>query len=350
MIRLSGLPMAIGSLPHKDAEAAIDLILKYLPKIPFWPQLPNIDKREGMVSQFMEMFPVPLRADGDIFFDEPDAYPSPEVRLEAFYEKVTNNDIGYFKISEKYSKGLYAFKKRLKDKPELLKNIEFIKCQITGPFTMGASVKDESGVPYLNDPVVMQAFIEGLKMKALWQIEFFKEFNKPMVMFIDEPYLTVFGSAYTPINRDDVVNGLIELSAGIKASGALTGVHCCGNTDWSMLTEVSGIDIINFDAYSFWDRFVLYADSVEEFLKRGGFICWGLVPTEEYSDSMTPDSLISKMEEGIEVLVRKGIGPDLLYKHMLLSPSCGLGSLDIGKSEKILKTLAEISKLIRKNP
>ena len=338
MTRLSGLPMAIGSLPHKDAEAAIDLIFKYLPKIPFWPQLPNIDKREGMISQFMEMFPVL------------DANPLPEERLEIFYEKVTNNDIGYFKISEEYSKGLYAFKKRLKDNPELLKNIEFIKCQITGPFTIGASVKDESGFPYLNDSVFMQAFIEGLKMKALWQIEFFKEFNKPVIMFIDEPYLSAFGSAYAPISRDYVVNGLRELSAGIKASGAVIGVHCCGNTEWSIFTEVSGIDIINFDAYNFWDRFVLYADSLAEFLKRGGFICWGLVPTEEYSDSMTPDLLISKMEQGIEALVRKGIGPDLLYKHMLLSPSCGLGSLDIGKSEKILKTLALISKLIRKNP
>ena len=350
MKRLTGLPIAIGSLPHKDAEAAIDLVLKYLPQIPFWPQLPNIGKREGMVAQFMEMFPVPHRADGDIFFDEAEVSSPPEERLEAFYEKITNNDIGYFKISEKYSQGLYAFKKRLKDNPGLLKNIEFIKCQITGPFTMGASLKDESGTPYLNDPVFMQAFIEGLKMKALWQIEFLKEFGKPVVMFIDEPYLTAFGSAYTPINRDDVVNGLIELCAGIKATGAVTGVHCCGNTDWSIFTEVSGIDIINFDSYSFWDRFVLYADSVEGFLKRGGFICWGLVPTEEYSDKMTPDSLVSKMEQGIEVLVRKGIGPDLLYKQMLLSPSCGLGSLDIGKSEKILKTLTEISKLIRKNP
>jgi len=348
MTQLNGLPIAIGSLPHQDAESAIDLIFKYMPKIPFWPQLPNIDKREGMVSQFMEMFPVPHKADGDIFFGASDVYPLPEERLEIFYEKVTNDDIGYFKISEKYSKGLYAFKKRLKDKPELLKNIEFIKCQITGPFTIGASVKNESGSPYLNDPVFMQAFIEGLKMKALWQIEFFKEFNKPVIMFIDEPYLSAFGSAYTPINKDDVVNGLRELSAGIKASGAVTGVHCCGNTEWSIFTEVSGIDIINFDAYSFRDRFVLYADSLVGFLKRGGFICWGLVPTEEYSDNMTLDLLINKMEQGIEVLVRKGIDPDLLYKHMLLSPSCGLGSLDIGKSEKILKILAAISKILRK--
>jgi len=336
MNRLSGLPMAIGSLPHKDAEAAIDLIFKYLPKIPFWPQLPNIDKREGMISQFMEMFPV---ADGR---------PLPEERLEIFYEKVTSKDIEYFKISEEYSRGLYALKKRLKSKPGLLKNAEFIKCQITGPFTLAASVKDESGNPYLNNPLFMQAFIEGLKMKALWQIEFFKEFDKPVIMFIDEPYLSAFGSAYTSINRDDVVNALRELTVGIKASGAITGVHCCGNTDWSIFTEISGIDIINFDAYSFWNRFVLYADSLAELLKRGGFICWGLVPTEEFSADMTPDALISRMKQGIEILVRKGINPDLLYKHMLLSPSCGLGSLDIGKAEKILKTLSEISKILRK--
>ncbi|MGA2775596.1 MAG: hypothetical protein ABSE81_05985 [Candidatus Omnitrophota bacterium] len=337
MTRLSGLPLAIGSLPHKDAEEAVDLIFKYLPATPFWPQLPKLNKREGMVRQFLEKFPIPYYSEG-------------ETGLEEFYEKITNRDIEYFKISKDYAAGLYAFKDRLKNNPGLLKNIKFIKCQITGPFTAAASTKNENGDIYLNDPVFLQVFKEGLKMKALWQLDFFKEFNKPVILFIDEPYLSAFGSAFTPVNRDDVIRGLGELAAGIKSDTALIGLHCCGNTDWSIFTDIPGINIINFDAFEFRDRFVLYADSLAHFLKRGGFICWGIVPTEGYSESITPDSLFERIENGVEALSKKGLNRELLYNQMFLSPACGLGSLDIGKSEKILKTLSETAEILRKKP
>ncbi|MFA5276207.1 MAG: hypothetical protein WC417_04880 [Candidatus Omnitrophota bacterium] len=337
MNQLSGLPLAVGSLPHKNPEQALDLIFKYLPAIPFWPQLPKLDKREGMVSQFLEKFPVLPANDG-------------EAELEAFYEKIAYRDIEYFKISRDYAAGLYAFKDRLKNNPALLKNIKFIKCQVTGPFTAAASTKNKNGDSYLNDPVFLQVFIEGLKAKALWQFDFFKEFNKPVIMFIDEPYLSAFGSAFTPVNRDDIIRGLSTLAAGIKSEANLIGLHCCGNTDWSIFTDVPGIDIINFDAFDFWGRFVLYADSLAHFLKRGGFICWGIVPTKEYSGSITPDLLLKRIEDGVEALSKKGLSRELLYSQMLLSPACGLGSLDIGKSERILKVLTGTSEILRKKP
>ena len=335
MTELSGLPIGIGSLPHKDAETAVDLIFKYLPNIPFWPQLPRLNKQEGMVSQFTEKFPIASGA-------------SVNTGLEEFYENITKSGIEYFKISKNYSAGIYALKDRLTKEPDLLKNIKFIKCQITGPFTAAASLKNEKGGLYLHDPVFLQVFIEGLKMKALWQIDFFKEFNKPVILFIDEPYLSAFGSAYTAINRDDVVWGLRELCFGIHLKDVLIGVHCCGNTDWSIFTEIPEVGLINFDAFDFQDRFTLYADSLAGFLKRGGFICWGVVPTQRYSDKITPELLLKKIEEGVGTLSKKGIARDLLYNQMFLSPSCGLGSLDIGKSEKIFKVLAETSELIRK--
>ena len=51
------LATAIGSFPHKDAGAACELILKSIPEIPTWPQLPAIDFKEGMEIQYSEGLP-----------------------------------------------------------------------------------------------------------------------------------------------------------------------------------------------------------------------------------------------------------------------------------------------------
>jgi len=328
MSKLKGLATGIGSLPHKDVDSALDLIFKYTPQIPFWPQLPKRDIREGMVEQFSE---------GLVFKPE-------EKELEKFYERIIANDIDYFKISPDFAVGLHKFYQRLEKTN--LKGIEFIKCQVVGPFTLAASINDAQGIALLHDTVFMQAILKGLTMKALWQIDFFKNFKKKIIIFLDEPYLGCFGSAYAPINREEVIKGLTEVTEGIKSDNVLTGVHCCGNTDWSIFTNVKTIDIISFDAFGFLDRLVLYADNLKDFFKRGGIVCWGIVPTQELS-GQSPDLLLEKIKEGIRVLVKKGLDKDLLLENLMLSPSCGMGTLDIDKTEKILNILSQISEKIK---
>ena len=167
-------------------------------------------------------------------------------------------------------------------------------------------------------------------------------------MFIDEPFLSAFGSAYTPINRDDVIKGLWEFTSSLKSQDCLIGIHCCGNTDWSIFTDIDSIDIISFDAFSFQDKFLLYSDNLKGFFKKGGIICWGVVPTQEFSGNETPEFLAGKLMSGINTLVKKGLDKDLLLEQMFISPSCGLGTLDTAKSEKILKLLSQTSAFIKK--
>jgi len=345
MANLKGLATGIGSLPHKDVEAALDLVFKYTPQIPFWPQLPKRDIREGMVAQFSENLPCLKVARDGLFFS---SLEGKDKELEKFYEHIISGDIDYFKISSDFALGLHKFYQRLEKSD--LKDIEFIKCQITGPFTFAASIQGEGGSALLHDGVLMQAILKGLSMKALWQIKFFQKFGKKIILFLDEPYLGCFGSAYTPINRGDVVKGLSELTEGIKSEEVLLGIHCCGNTDWSIFTEVETLDIINFDAFGFLERLVLYADNLEGFLKRGGILCWGIVPTQEFTDKETVDSLIARIKEGVNALTRKGIDKDLLLDNLLISPACGLGTLDTRKSEKIFQLLLDVSFSIRKIP
>jgi methionine synthase II (cobalamin-independent) len=338
---LKGLATGVGSLPHKDAAAALDMVFRYSGTIPFWPQLPKRDIREGMIAQFSEHLPcLKLASEGLVFSSE-----QKEKELEAFYEKIIAGDVDYFKISREYAQGLYAFYERLQKID--LAAVEFIKCHIVGPFTMAGAVNDEKGVSLLYDSVFAQAIIKGLSMKARWQLELFRRFGKKMIIFLDEPFLGCFGSAYTPINREDVIQGLRELTGDIKSPDVLIGVHCCGNTDWSIFTDIETIDIINFDAFAFLDRLILYAADLKRFLQRGGILCWGIVPTQEFTGKEEAATLVKKIEAGIVALEKKGLERELILKDLIIAPSCGAGNLDIRRAAGIFELLSLTASALR---
>jgi methionine synthase II (cobalamin-independent) len=145
-----------------------------------------------------------------------------------------------------------------------------------------------------------------------------------------------------------VVSGLTELAEGIRAQGGLTGIHCCGNTDWSIFTETKAVDIINFDAYSFLDKFTLYAGNLNDFLVRGGVICWGIVPTQEFNAKIKAEDLVARIKEGIDILAKKGVDRGLLSEQLLVTPACGLGTLEEHKAEEIFRLLSEVSEALKK--
>lgn len=343
MTELRGLATGIGSLPFLETNPALDLVFKYCPQIPFWPQLPKRNLREGMIAQFSEGMPC-LKITGEKLVFNP---AEKEKELEICYDRIIAQDLEYFKISPDLARGFYAFYKKLEvSAPSVLKNIQFIKCHVTGPFTYAAGINDESGVSLLHDDVFMQAILKVITMKALWQINLLKKFNKKIIIFFDEPYLGCFGSAFTPINREDVIKGLSELTQGLAGQDVLTGVHCCGNTDWSIFTDAEGINIINFDAFAFFDRLALYGDNLKGFFKRGGILCWGIVPTNELNIGQTPDTLVEKIKQSINILINKGLSKEIISNNLLISPACGLGTLSADESETIFRILSQTSSLI----
>lgn len=341
MTDIRGLATGIGSLPYTDIDAALNLIFEYTPRIPFWPQLPNRDKRERMIAQYSEGLPS-LRANQDGLSSD---FSMQEQELTQFYEHIISEDKEYFRISAEFAAGFWKFLSRLEK--ENLSQIEFIKGQVTGPFTFCASINDNEGRAILHNPILTQAFREGLVMKALWQINLLRKFNKPIIIFLDEPYLASLGSGFTAINRKDVVDGLYEFTNKIKSAQALIGVHCCGNTDWSIFTEVTNIDIISFDAFNFLDRVLLYAKQLHDFLKRGGSLAWGIVPTEAFTPEISANALAQKLKQGFNLLDKKGIDEDLLKRRLILTPSCGLGALNLDKAEPIFKCLAKLSSVLK---
>jgi hypothetical protein len=114
-----------------------------------------------------------------------------------------------------------------------------------------------------------------------------------------------------------------------------------------MLCETPGLDIINFDAFGFLDRVILYAAQVNDFLKRGGSLCWGIVPTQGPLPELTGEQLLRKLEMGIQAFRERGADEGLLRRGLLLSPACGLGSQDAAFAGNVFRLLKEVSDNLR---
>jgi hypothetical protein len=56
---------------------------------------------------------------------------------------------------------------------------------------------------------------------------------------------------------------------------------------------------------------------------------------------------MDKLLKGIDVLVKKGIARDLILSQLLLTPACGLGSLDTKYAEGILQLLSKTSQAVK---
>ena len=336
------LATGIGSLPVLDPEEAVSLVLEYLPEIPIWPQLPQRGPVEGMVWQYSEGIPR-IRADvksNKIWIDAAGDL-TPE--LERFYEHFFAGDAEYFALSREFAPGYYAMLDRLKS--TLPKGIAALKGHITGPITFGMGMKDQQGGYVIYNPDLFDSVLKALRMKAAWQIEGLSRFNLPVIIFMDEPAMTSYGSAYFNVSKEQVIEYWNEVIDGIKEKNGISGIHCCGNMDWSLPFE-SRIDIVNFDAYGYVEKLGMYHEELKRFLERGGILAWGIVPTDR-GGRMEVEFLVNRLEGAITDLVAKGIDKRVLFDQSMITPSCGMGSLTKEEALEILKTTKEVSRIMR---
>jgi methionine synthase II (cobalamin-independent) len=337
-----GAITSIGSWPQTDYNKIVNLIIENFKDLPSWPQLPKLGFHENMYVQYSEGLPsiVIEEKEEKIYFDT-----SKEIfsSIQTVYENFLSENYNFFAISEKYAKGLYIFKQTLQQKAKL----KFVKGQTLGPISLGLSLTDENKRLILYNDQMSDAIVKSCVCKAVWQAKFLSEIAEKVVIFIDEPYLVSYGSAYINITRDQVISMLNEIIDKLHELNVLTGVHCCGNTDWSLLTDTN-VDIINFDAYEFFDGFMLYPDQINKFLGQNKYIAWGIIPTkEEKIFSETPESLFAKLKNQQQILAGKGVDINNLEKNAIITPSCGTGSLSESASEKAIELLVKVSGLYR---
>lgn len=341
-----GMALAIGSLPYTELEPALEIIATCLPEVPFWPQLPNRSFWEGMYVQYGEGLPGAEvdEKHGRFFVDS--GRPGFAEELTAFYEAVMAKNLDYFAISRERASGLIEGLPVL-SRRYAVRQPFLVKGQVTGPVSFGLGVTDRSKKSIIYDPTMVEVMVRHLNMKARWQEAFLQHCfpGLPTLTFFDEPYMVSFGTAFCTLSRERVQALLKEVGAGLEG---LVGVHCCGNTDWSLLLEI-GVDLLNFDAYEYGDNLLLYEKELAVFLRNGGYLAWGVVPTSAAIDDEDAASLFLLLKQQLERLGGSGIPLETVLQRSFISPSCGAGSLTPQRALKVFEVTLELSQKLREH-
>jgi methionine synthase II (cobalamin-independent) len=340
-----GWSTGVGSLPHLDVREGCRFILETYPHVPFWPQFPRADLREQMYLQFAEGFPreriqpgkgrLILDANGDLSED-----------LAAFYEKVLSQDVEAFSIGPGHARGLWTMLELLdRERPDSLK---MVKGQVTGPVSFGLAVTDHANRSIIFHDQLADAVVDGLAMRARWQARMLAKLGVPVLISVDEPYLVSLGSGYIPVERERALAMLRRVVEAIRGEGCFVSVHCCGGTDWSLVME-AGPDLINFDAFDYFETLILYPRELQAFLRGGGALAWGIVPSSDVMNSVSLEELREKWHTSVRALETRGVEKALMTSSFLITTSCGVGTLPIDTAERALRKAARLSTMLHKD-
>lgn len=347
------LATTIGSLPHTDPTRGTELVLRHTPEIPAWAQFPRRNFRENMMLQFTEGMPALVRKDDRAHFDTASSDYTDQLgdfyqRYLAANEEADGRALDSWGLSREFAAGFQLFVERV---PGMARRPGMVKGQVTGPFTLGVNLLDQNRRCAYYDDQLRDVVVKTVTMKARWQISRLSRLAPAVMIFLDEPSLLGYGSqTFITVSREDILHDLNEVVADIHAHGALAGVHCEADTDWSLLMA-SELDVLDFDAYDHLQAMTLYPSELQRFLERGGSLGWGIVPTLDprAAAEETVKSLQNRFEEGLKRFEGKGIDRQLLLRRALLTPSCGAGGvLTEELAERVLRLLAELSQALRK--
>lgn len=339
----------VGSVPHPEPDRLPQRLANLL-DIPAWTQHPRRSFRESMYVQYSHSLPsviVDESKEKIILETSGDLTPA----LETFYTPYLADDLEAFGLTPDYASGFFAMLDALKTNPD--NPNAWGKGQVTGPISFGLTVTDQDLRATLYNELLADAIIKNAAMNARWQIRHLKQVRPNAIIFLDEPYLASFGSAFISLSREQVIAWLDEIYDAIHAEGALGGVHCCANTDWGLLLSTS-VDILNLDAYGFIENLALYPAELRGFLDRGGALCWGLVPNNEQIHAETPATLAQRLRDGLQLIAQKAAGRgvklsvDELSTRSLLSPACGLGSTTVEIADEVFDKLAETGAILKR--
>jgi len=340
------LTTLVGSVPHSDPAIICRRIVETV-DIPCWPQMPRRDFRESIYIQYAASLPrvvideanqrLALDTTGDLTPD-----------LETFYEHYLANDLDYFALPCEIAAGFHELLPILEESTG-----EWVKGQVVGPLTFGLTVADQDRRAVFYHDMLADVIIKNMAMNARWQIRQLRTVRPRVILFVDEPYLASYGSAYVSIGRAQAVAALDEIFDAIHAEGAIAGVHCCANTDWSLLLETKA-DILNLDAYGYLENLALYPAELRGFLDRGGVIAWGITPNNEQIYHVTPQGLADQLRAGFQLISKKAAGrgvtilPEEFDSRSLVTPACGLGPTTVEIAEEVLSILVETGRILRK--
>ncbi len=318
----TGTATAIGSLPLDEPDEAVDLVLSALPRLPAAPSLPTAHPVEGMLAQAAwGLRGVEVAEDGSLVVT-PGA-------LDRHHPFAEDDGAG---VGGPPFATLQAFLRAVQGRPGP------IKLQLTGPVTLGRALHEAGAPADVAFPVAGAAVRE--RVEALLAAARFAAPASDLLLFLDEPGLSGNEHPRFPLANEAVVQLLSESLASVELD-AVSGVHCCGATDWSLVTQ-AGPRVLSLPVSA---SLVSHAGTLGRYLERDGWIAWGAVPTDEPVGE-TGDGLWRRLSDLWCALVREGCDAGRLRRQALVTPACGLAGHGASQADHRLRLAAELGRRV----
>ena len=347
---------AMGIMPHRDIDRALELALSL--DIPFYPQLPNVSIYEDMYIQASQNFPgITIDFDKERLVFNTASF---EQELDGYFMKMDCPRT--FALAKEYSVVFHKFLSKE------LQGYKAIRGQVTGPVSFGFKVLDESLKPIIYNEEARAVLFDFIQKKVNIQYQELKKRNTNAFVWLDEPGLGYVFSGLSGYNEQHAKEDYYNFLQGLEGP---KGLHLCADVNLPYLLEL-GVEILSFDAYQIEFMPKEYASSVAEFLKRGGVISWGVIPTESTTlATQTPETLAKLLMNYWEVVYQNtGLSPKQIAEQALVAPArCCLrdvvqadfrgeatglvaereqvSSVEEGVIEKAFAFLPELSQLLR---
>lgn len=215
-----------------------------------------------------------------------------------------------------------------------------LKTQVTGPWTLAATVEKPRGDKVLSDHGARRELAEALAEGIGTHVADLRR-RVPgatdLVVQLDEPALGAVLNAQVPtasgygrhraIDRPELSTTLTAVIEAVSAAGARAWVHSCAPaTPWELVTA-PGL-LLDLDVTT-----AAELDTVAEALEAGRTVGLGVVPS---IDPGTDPGDKGPAERVLRVLDMLGLDPDLYRDQLVITPGCGSAGASAGWARRAL--------------
>lgn len=341
----NGATIGVGSLPHRDLDAGIRFALGAT-TVPTIPSLPRRSTAEGLIVQAMlGIEGVTVGQYGAISVDVRRVDPSADVTTDVHHGAFAGFRRFLELAAERQerrarhaaaagSSGAADGESGVPVEPP----IDAVKWQLVGPVSLGLALL-RAGV---SDRVAFEVAAAAVRshVQSLLDAVDAALPGCQQLVFIDEPDMLHVTDADFPIAPDTAIDLVSGALAAIEPR-ALSGLHVCGEPDWSSLIA-TGPSILSVPV---GPSIVGSAGYLQQFLARGGLVAWGAVQT----DGPISGSVERPWRQLSQLwcrLVERGCDQVMLRTQSLVSPQCGLGTHSPSVADRVHRITGEVSRRV----
>jgi methionine synthase II (cobalamin-independent) len=323
------LATGVGSLPGTDPAEAVRVVVGELPDLPHLPELPDRGAGASMTGRALAIV-AELGAD-----------------LQPVGWRLTGSASG---IDQRRARSTLA--QDLDTLEEALQGYTgHLKVQVTGPWTLAATVERPRGDKVLADHgarrELAQALAEGVRIH-LADVRRRVTGAGPLLLQVDEPAVGAVLAAQVPtasgfgrhraVDRPELSEHLGWVFSAVVESGAEPWVHSCAPGIPLDLLRGAGAQGLSVD-------FALLTaaddDALGSALEAGDGVALGIVPSVDPATVPGEGPLTDGVLAWLDQI---GLDPETVGRRLLVTPSCGLAGASPGWARQALALCRAVAK------